>query len=123
MSELNIIVADDSPPIRMVINKYLNDIGIKPSFAQDGKEAFAALISGEFNAALIDMQMPEMDGPEVVSKARSMGVDMPIIAMTTFDDSRLSPEELSRFFDGFLNKPILKPALLDIVEKIKKQIA
>jgi CheY-like chemotaxis protein len=115
MSELKILVADDSAPIRLIIKKFLSDAGFEVSFAKDGRESLSELRNTKFDLAFVDMQMPEMDGPEVVSKARSMGLVIPIFGMTTFDESDLNLEKLGRYFTGFLNKPILKENLLEIV--------
>lgn len=121
MKGFKILVADDSAPIRLIIKRFLNDLGQTTTFTTNGTETLKALLSESFDFALIDMQMPEMDGSEVVTKAREKGINIPIYAMTTADDSKILSAALECGYNGYFPKPIIKEHLNNLIMDIFRQ--
>ncbi len=115
--DLKVLVAEDSAPVRLVLKTYLGKLGIDPQFAEDGSEALKMLTSKHFDIIFMDVHMPEMDGREVVTKARQKGIKIPIIAMTTGDNPDLLSSCLQSGYDSFLLKPILKENIIRLVRK------
>ncbi len=116
-SNLRILVAEDSKPVRLVLKTYLAQMGIKPVFVENGKEALEQLTSTDFDLALMDVHMPEMNGTEVVAKVREQGMTLPIFAMTTGDKAALLTECLDCGYNSFLIKPIAKTELTKIISR------
>ncbi|TIH19292.1 response regulator [Marinifilum sp. JC120] len=114
---LKVLVAEDSAPVRLVLKTYLGKLGIDPQFAEDGSEALKMLTSERFDIIFMDVHMPEMDGRDVVAKARQEGIRIPIIAMTTGDNPDLLSSCLQSGYDSFLLKPILKENIIRLVRK------
>lgn len=111
-----ILVVDDHPTNRAVVIALLDSIGVVAVEAGDGREACEAFASGEFDAVLMDIQMPIMDGLTATRAIRDMErrgelTPTPIIMLT----ANALPEhvEASRLAgaDRHLAKPI-SPALL-----------
>lgn len=122
LSEIKILLAEDSRPVRLVIKTYLSQLGIEPDCARNGVEALEKLNSNMFNLAFMDVHMPEMDGREVVAKVREEGMTIPIIAMTTGDDPDLLVSCLDAGYNSFLLKPIKKDELIQIIKKFHKKM-
>ncbi|OEU71322.1 MAG: response regulator receiver protein [Desulfovibrio sp. S3730MH75] len=116
-SNLRILVADDSKPVRLVLKTYLAQLGIEPVFAENGKEALEHLTGTDFDLALMDVHMPEMNGTEVVAKVREQGMTLPIFAMTTGDEAALLTKCLDCGYNSFLIKPIAKTELIKIISR------
>eukprot|EP01022_Parablepharisma_sp_SALTPOND_P014915 TRINITY_DN20829_c0_g1_i1.p1 TRINITY_DN20829_c0_g1~~TRINITY_DN20829_c0_g1_i1.p1 ORF type:complete len:129 (-),score=24.61 TRINITY_DN20829_c0_g1_i1:161-547(-) len=121
-ADIRILVADDSAPIRLVVERYLQHFGYKPVFVTNGVKALEALSSEAFDLAFLDVHMPEMDGTEVVREIRSQGGTLPIYAMTTPDDSKMLVDCLDCGYNGFLNKPINRDELGKIIDHIISEL-
>ncbi|WP_319780835.1 response regulator [Maridesulfovibrio sp.] len=117
ISKLSILVAEDSPPVRLVLKTYLGKLGIAPQFAEDGQEAMDMLSRDHYDMAFMDVHMPEMDGRDVVAGIRKKGIKIPIIAMTTGDDPDLLQSCLESGYSTFMLKPILQEDVFRLVKK------
>lgn len=114
------IAADDSRSMLALYRGILTDLGITPLTAMNGKEAYAHLEMGETPEIIItDMNMPVMDGMELVGKIRSTpGCEtVPIIMVTT--ESEGSQRELAAKagVTDFLTKPFKPAQLTELVKK------
>jgi CheY-like chemotaxis protein len=122
-----VLVVEDNPVNRMVIDAMLSQLGTTQTFANDGQQALGAIISGARpDLILMDLHMPVMDGYVATQKIRQWETDnskprLPIIALTAdaFEEDR--QHCLAIGMDAFLTKPIaiesLKGALLQWLPK------
>jgi hypothetical protein len=106
-----ILVADDNATNRLVMKHLLARIGAAVTLVNDGAEAVAALEAGVFDAVLMDMIMPGLDGPSATrairqAEARSGAARTPVLALT----ANALPEQvqlcLAAGMDGHLAKPV-----------------
>ncbi len=119
---LHLLVAEDNPVNQKLVMRLLEKHGHTAEFVADGRAALAALERGGFDGALMDIQMPEMDGLEVAARYRAgepAGRRLPIVAMT----ARARPGDRARCLEagmvGYLAKPLdgaeLRRVLADVV--------
>jgi two-component system CheB/CheR fusion protein len=106
-----ILVADDNEANRRLISLRLHRAGAEVVTAGDGQEAIdrtnaAALERRPFDAVIIDMQMPVVDGYDAVRQLRARGFTRPIIALTAYAMSEDRDECLALGCDEFISKPI-----------------
>ena len=88
MDSYKILVADDEPLIRKIVNDYLVKDGFEVVQACDGEEAIDKIYADKNIALLIlDVMMPKMDGWEVVREVRKDN-NIPIIMLTAKGDER-----------------------------------
>jgi len=104
---LSVLIAEDNPANSAYAQKLLKALGHQVVLATDGKQALEAWEHGAFDLILMDVQMPVMNGDEVVRLIRQQEVDkrIPIIAVTAHalvgDHERL----LEAGCDGYVAKP------------------
>jgi PAS domain S-box-containing protein len=106
-----ILLAEDNQANQKLINLRLSQAGAEVVTAGNGKEALdrtteAALEGRPFDAVIMDMQMPVLDGYEAVRQLRARGFAEPIIAVTAFAMSEDREECIGLGCDDFVSKPI-----------------
>jgi PAS domain S-box-containing protein len=112
----NVLIVDDNKANRIILGKQLLAWGMIPMPKPSGQEALALIRGGApFDAAILDMMMPDMDGVKLAKEIRKYRKYLPLILLSSAS-LRGKPE----LFDASLNKPI-KPAqlhkvLLDTLE-------
>lgn len=79
---LRLLFVDDEAPIRMVMGKELQRIGHDVTVVDGGKAALAALSESVFDAAIVDLKMPEVDGWGVIEHIKKSRVETDIIIST-----------------------------------------
>ncbi len=103
----NVLIVDDNKTNRIILGKQLHNWGMIPVPKPSGQEALALIRGGaHFDAAILDMNMPEMDGVALAKEIRKYKKHIHLILLSSAGQ-RGEPE----LFDASLNKPI-KPAQL-----------
>jgi two-component system, sensor histidine kinase and response regulator len=121
-NRLRVLLAEDNAVNQLVARRLLEGFGHTVTVAANGQKALEAWEKGEFDAILMDIQMPEMDGWEATQaireKERSCGGHVPIIAMTAHamkgDDERC----FAAGMDDYLTKPIRTRELMTVLENV-----
>jgi len=108
-SDYNVMVVDDSKTDRTIMRKSLEPLGITLTEATNGVEALNILKSGEiaFDAMLVDIEMPQMDGYTLASEIRKYSKyrNLPLLAVT----SRTSKSDRLRGVEVGMTEYITKP--------------
>lgn len=109
-----ILVVDDAPEVLTLVGRTLRDSGYMVFEAADGFDALRILRSGSIDLLVTDVKMPQLSGPEVVSRAWEFAPDLPVILMTGYSVADEIPcEMLCRAL--LLTKPFLPNALREAV--------
>jgi CheY-like chemotaxis protein len=113
---LSILLAEDDSINRRVAQQMLQLAGYHVTVAASGKRALALFEESIFDAALMDVQMPEMDGLETTAAIRKLeeqtGRHLPIIAMTAHALKGDRERCLAAGMDGYISKPVTSKDLL-----------
>ena len=116
---LSILIVDDEPAQQTMLRELLKNKGIKCSISNNGEEAVRKLRKTRFNLVLTDIQMPEMNGFELLRKIRSNPdtKHLPVIVLSGKADTS-EKEYLQMGFNGSLLKPYSSEDLLRIIGKV-----
>jgi CheY-like chemotaxis protein len=116
LQPLRILLVEDNLINQMVASRMLEKNGHIVVTVNNGKEALETLADGEFDAALMDIQMPEMDGLEATAaiRAREQGTarHLPIVALTAHALTGDRERCLEAGMDGYISKPVQSAQLL-----------
>lgn len=119
-SDIKILVAEDNPVNRMVIEGLLRKLGIQPDFVEDGLAAVnvATDKTKRYDVILMDCEMPQLDGFEASMRIRAWEeqhdyAPLSIIALT----AHIEVEHKERVFDSGMNYFLSKPITLDKVRE------
>jgi PAS domain S-box-containing protein len=119
-----VLVAEDNFFNQQIVQELLQLAGVQVEIANNGAEALAMLESGEFDAILMDVHMPVMNGLDATQQIRRSlrFADMPVIALTAGVTEAEYQQCVSSGMNDFINKPINMTQLLStLVQWIKPQ--
>jgi CheY-like chemotaxis protein len=116
-----LIVEDDAINARLA-TIVLEDEGFEVTHVSNGKEGLENMLSGQFNVALIDINLGagSIDGVELIKRYKAAAVEyhIPAIALTAFAMVGDKERFLAAGFDAYLSKPIDIDDLVQMVEEI-----
>ncbi|MBU1611070.1 MAG: response regulator [Proteobacteria bacterium] len=120
---MRLLLVEDSDANRELVKLYLKHCEAVIDEAVNGSEALALVKANHYNAILMDLQMPVMDGFEAARKIRTWQTDnsrpiSPIIAITADVLKETRTKCLAMGFSNFLPKPIRKKDLLEILQDV-----
>ncbi len=116
---LRVLLVEDNQYNQQLAKALLTDAGVAVSIAEDGLDALSALESEKFDAVLMDMQMPKMDGLEATRKIREnpAWAELPIIAMTANAMTGDKESCLAAGMNDYLSKPLHYKAMYDTLAR------
>lgn len=109
------LIIDDSRAVRMIIGNILREQGYEVHEAGHGQDGLARLRENpEITLALVDWNMPVMDGLEFITEVRRQGVyaDLKIVMVTTESES----EQIMRAMAAGANEYVMKPFTKEVLE-------
>jgi DNA-binding NarL/FixJ family response regulator len=117
---INIMLVDDQNLVREGIKSLLNltaHIRIIGE-AGDGEEALDLIPKLNPDLILMDIRMPKLDGISATEKLTQMGIQIPVIILTTFDDHELVLKGIRSGARGFLLKDVSLDSLVDSIDRV-----
>lgn len=117
-----ILVVEDNPTNQQVIKELLNLSRITVEIANNGAEVMGLLDNDAFDAVLMDMHMPEMDGFEATKLIRNQArfINLPIIALTAGVTQEEQQKCMALGMNGFIAKPINPQKLMSLLVQLIK---
>lgn len=118
-SQPTILLADDEEAVRDVISRLLAALGCAVLPARHGEEAVALLQAhrDQIRMALIDLNMPRMEGETTLRKLIAIRPDLPIVVMSGYPEADLAPRLRDIAMAGYLQKPFRMPALVQVLRQ------
>lgn len=84
------LLVDDEPSVREVIGGLLKMLGYEPASAANGHAALEMLRQEQFSVLITDIHMPEMNGIELVERARRQDANIGIVVITGVGDLKIA---------------------------------
>ena len=119
---MNVLVIEDDKRIAGLVERGLRENGHQVSLSYNGKEGADMMLAGRYDAALLDIYLPGMDGFEVLEQVRAKRCKTPVLVLTAVD---AVPKILQAFdlgADDYLVKPFLLEILLARVGAIARRM-
>jgi len=114
------LTVDDSPSVRKLVEFTLKAKGFEVGSAGDGQEALALMEKEQFDAIILDINMPRMNGLEFLQEIRSNDAykALPVIMLTTEGQDKDKDKAISLGATAYIVKPFKPTKLLSLIEKI-----
>ncbi len=115
-----IMTVDDSTSIRQMVSFTLKNAGFNVLEATDGKDAIAKLDGKPVDMMFVDLNMPNMDGIELIRNVRSNSAYkfIPLIMLTTESQADKKQEGKAAGATGWIVKPFKPEQLISVVKKV-----
>lgn len=110
-SKVNILICDNDINLSTVLSDYLTSREYNVITVGDGQDALAAIQNSHIDLCLLDINLPTLDGFEVLSYLRQAGKQVPVIMLT----SRSAKEDILRAFELGCDDYVTKPFSMDIL--------
>jgi len=107
-----IAIVEDEKATRHLVIKTLEKAGFRTTGCADGREALKILKNRPLDLVITDYQMPEMDGLELLKRAREHGIKTPFIIITAYGSIDVTLEALEIGAAAFLTKPLDPSAII-----------
>ena len=115
-----VLIIDDSPAILRVFSRILRKKGFLVTTAATGREAWEKLKTKSYDAALIDVRLPEMNGTDLLPRMGKLAPKMVKIVFTGFPLEEKSIEAIKTNADALISKPAKPETILSILEEKMK---
>jgi two-component system nitrogen regulation response regulator GlnG len=118
MNNKNILIVDDEPEILSIFRIFLETEGYHVESASTAKEAFAWIKAKKFNLAVIDINLPDTSGTDLLKKIQAIQPEVIKIVVTGENIS----EELQEFLNSnvigaYIVKPVKKKMLMKVIKE------
>lgn len=110
-----VLVAEDTEDLRNLLSLYLKRLGVEVLLAINGEEAVNMALTETPELIFMDMQMPVLDGLGATRALREKGYAGKILALTAQSDQKRIEETLHAGCDGFIEKPISRARLREVL--------
>jgi len=117
----SILVIDDEEVMRDVLGSLLSEAGYRVTFARDGLEGMALAKKGGFDAAIVDVMLPEMGGLEVLDELKKIDADFVVLMITAFASVETAITAMKKGAFDYVAKPFKHEEVLHILGNALKQ--
>jgi DNA-binding NtrC family response regulator len=117
-SQVHILVVDDERNIRNNLRMVLEAAGYKADAAGNGDDAVTRVKEGHYDIAFVDIQMPEMDGLELLRYLRGLRPKMPVVMLTAYGTVERAVEAMKLGAVDFLEKPFDPKAIQLLCQEV-----
>jgi DNA-binding NtrC family response regulator len=114
----NSLIVDDDPEIRNQLTLILENESYLVEIAENGKKAIRMCEKNPFDVALIDVELPDIKGTELLHMLNEKQPKMVKIIITGYPSVENAAKSVNEQADGYITKPIDVPELLGMIEKL-----
>ena len=115
---LDLLLVEDDPTVAEVMVGLLQAQGHRVIHVAHGLAALAQTIGTRFDIALLDLDLPGLDGLALARQLRAQGFSAPLLAVTARADAEAESLARAAGFDGFLRKPLTGEMLVEAIEEL-----
>jgi len=118
--DVKILVVDDEPDIALILKLYLEEAGYSITRAKDGESCLAILAKETFSLVLLDINLPKMNGIEVLEKIKEIDSDISVLMMTGNGSESMAVKCMKIGAYDYFSKPF---SLEDVLHRVEQALA
>ncbi len=114
----SILIVDDDAGVRIMLSSILNDGGYLVEAVENGKKAIKACEESAFDVALIDIELPDVKGTELLNRLKKMQPKIIRIIITGHPSMESAMKAVNERADGYMLKPFEVTELLAMIARL-----
>jgi len=114
----SILIVDDDAGVRIMLSSILNDGGYLVEAVENGKKAIKACEEPTFDVALIDIELPDVEGTELLNRLKKMQPKVIRIIITGHPSMESAMKAVNESADGYMLKPFEVTELLAMIGRL-----
>ena len=115
-----LLIIDDQVELAESLRDILEDTFESIICLNDGKQALEYIKLSKPNMIISDVQMPRLNGIELITNLKALGIDIPVVLMTAGGDKEMMLKAIRLGVSDFLEKPFTEEVLVETIDKIKE---
>ena len=112
---LTVYIVDDDESVRTALSRLMRSAGIESRAYESAERFLAEVRNVGHGCILMDMTMPRMNGMELISRLKEIGIAFPVIAVSARDDDEIRQIAKDLGVRFFMRKPVDDQALIDAI--------
>jgi DNA-binding NtrC family response regulator len=117
----SILIIDDEAEVRKLLTEILGDEGYSVEAVENGKQAVKACEKATFDLSLIDINLPDIKGTELLHKLKQIQPKMIRVIITGYPSIENAVKAVNEKSDGYILKPFNVPELLETIKKLLEE--
>ncbi|WP_394229263.1 response regulator transcription factor [Shewanella colwelliana] len=127
MHNTQILIVEDNPDVAGILADFLESEGASVDFATNGEHGYNLAKAGNFDAIILDIMLPKLDGLSVAKQLREYGCSTPILMLTALDEKKDLLAGFNSGADDYLAKPFdldeLQARLAALIKRHQGKVA
>ncbi|TKB48387.1 response regulator transcription factor [Ferrimonas sediminicola] len=123
LKDAKLLLVEDNREIAGILFDFFEAKEVELDYADNGELGLKLALDSSFDAIILDLMLPRMDGFEVCQALRSQGKDTPVLMLTALDNRRDTLQGFKQGADDYLTKPfdleILEARLLALISRYR----
>ena len=115
---MKVLIVDDALAIRIIQKRILEELGHEVSEAADGFEGLRVIEENRPDVVLIDWNMPNMDGLELIRQIRQHDMDLPLIMVTTEVERHRIKQAIQAGVNAYVTKPFTPEVIAEKLTQV-----
>ena len=120
-TRLNVLLPYEQEGWHQTVRRLLEPLGVQTVAARNGREALKILESGGVHVAVLDAEMPQLGGMQIIRRMNDLATPPPAILLTNHMTSHLLQEALGMHVFSVLSKPVDLNVLLDALARVMRR--
>jgi len=120
--DVTILYVEDDETARESTLKLLDTVFLGIDVAKDGMEALEMFESKKYDIVFTDINMPRLNGIELITKIREVNINIPILILSAYNDTEYFLHSIRLGVDGYLLKPLELEQFFTAIAKVLKRI-
>ncbi|WP_254508590.1 response regulator transcription factor [Anatilimnocola floriformis] len=120
---MNLLVVEDDPVLGKALQRGLNEAGHACEWVRNGRKGLEEARSQRFDAVVLDLMLPDLDGVAIMKSLRGDGIRTPVLMLTAMGSVEDRVNGLKSGADDYLVKPFAFPELMARLEAIGRRVA
>lgn len=119
---MNILIVEDNKPVSLLLSRVVQEAGYGYVIAADGETALRLFNQRDIHMAIIDVELPGVDGFQVTRDIRNRSASLPLVVISANTGEAWQQQAFDAGADEFLSKPLRPSILTELLQRLAPRI-